>query len=583
MPCPHCQEEHPTSGYFCPKNGFPVGLPPLEQGRPVVDSKYQLVRCIGQGAMGMVYVARHLRLGKHFALKLLRPDLMSSSEMTLRFEQEARAASAIGHPHIVEVTDLGQSPEGFLFLVMEMLTGKTLADLLDDGRVRPPRAIDICCQILDGLEAAHGQKVVHRDLKPENVFLCSRFDREDFVKILDFGIARCFDDPNAVRLTQTGLVMGTPHYMAPEQARGKEADHRVDVYAAGVMLYEMVTGEQPFVGSNYNQVMMEVIKGEYPRPRELAPEVPAALESVILRAMALEPPRRYQNATEFRRALEAQVEEMAVESQSTPMSTPAVEATPRPRGGHGWPVDTRETTSPRGEPASPQTPTLGARPAATAPEPQWEFPADKPLEAVPWDADAVTTPSSGRVEVLLQPNFGADDEALPTPVEEVKVDERAPDLWTDRPQPRRVTAAAKSSPSSVRGPTTAGVWKPPPRRIEWKRHLGWIITVVVIAALFHPAMRLYQRWFADEAPAAAGGVDAGATIPVVLDVKPVEAEVFLDQQKVRRFPLAVPRDGRTRRLRVIAPGFVPQEVSFVATEPQRFSIDLEHAPGPKKR
>ena len=582
MPCPHCHEEHPTNGYFCPKNGFPVGLPPLEQGRPVVDAKYQLVRCIGQGAMGMVYVAKHLRLGKHFALKLLRPDLMSSSEMTLRFEQEARAASAIGHPHIVEVTDLGQSPEGFLFLVMEMLTGRTLADLLDEGRMRQPRAIDITCQILDGLEAAHGQKVVHRDLKPENVFLCARFDREDYVKILDFGIARCFDDPNAVRLTQTGLVMGTPHYMAPEQARGKEADHRVDVYAAGVMLYEMVTGEQPFVGSNYNQVMMEVIKGEYPRPREIAPEVSTALESVILRAMALEAPQRYQNATEFRRALEAQVEEVKVESQSTPAATPAAEPQSRARAVRGWPVDTRETTSPRGEPAS--TPTIGSRPAAlkSTPEPQWEFPSDKPLEAVPWDADAVRGLPSGRAQVLLQPNFGADDEALPTPVEEVKVDERPPELWPDRP-PRRVTAEVTPLPASMRGPTTAGVWKPPPRRIEWKRHLGWIITVVVIAAAWHPAMRLYQRYFADETPAAAGEADGGATIPVVLEVKPTEAEVWLDQQKVSRFPLAVPRDGRTRRLRFTAKGFVPQEVSFVAMEPQRFTIDLEHPPVHKKK
>ena len=134
----------------------------------------------------------------------------------------------------------------------------------------------------------------------------------------------------------------------------------------------MVTGEQPFVGSNYNQVMMEVIKGEYPRPREIAPEVPTALESVILRAMALEAPQRYQNAKEFRRALEAQVEELPVESQSTPTATAATEPPSRARGGRGWPVDTRETTSPRGEPAS--TPTIGSKPAPARPEPQWEFP-----------------------------------------------------------------------------------------------------------------------------------------------------------------------------------------------------------------
>ncbi|MBI5478297.1 MAG: serine/threonine protein kinase, partial [Deltaproteobacteria bacterium] len=511
-------------------------------------------------------------------LKLLRPDLMSSSEMTLRFEQEARAASAIGHPHIVEVTDLGQSPEGFLFLVMEMLTGRTLADVLDEGRVRPPRAIDIICQILDGLEAAHAQKVVHRDLKPENVFLCSRFDREDFVKILDFGIARCFDDPNAVRLTQTGLVMGTPHYMAPEQARGKEADHRVDVYAAGVMLYEMVTGEQPFVGTNYNAVMMEVIKGEYPRPREIAPEVPAALEAVILRAMALEAPRRYQDAAAFRRDLEAQAEEVPVEPVQ---AAPEHEPHPRARGGRGWPSDTRETTLPRADAVST---TVVATPAA-APRraPEWEFPSDRPLEAVPWDADEVKArPGAPGAEVPLRPSFGADDASLPVPVEEVKVDDRPPELWPERPRERPRADAARP-PSSMRGPTTAGVWKPPPRRIEWRRHLGWIITVVVIAALWHPAMRLYRGWFAPDAPVAPGAADAGATIPVVLEVKPAEAEVFLDGHRVRKFPLAVPRDGRSRRLRFVATGFMPQEVGFVATEPQRFTIDLHHVPGPKKK
>jgi hypothetical protein len=226
---------------------------------------------------------------------------------------------------------------------------------------------------------------------------------------------------------------------------------------------------------------------------------------------------------------------------------------------------------------------VAAPSAASPPEPKWEFPSDQPLEAVPWDADQLKQrPRAQGAEVLLQPSFGAEDGSLPVPVEEVRVDDRPPDLWPDRPRDR---SSDKSGPhpSSMRGPTTAGVWKPPPRRIEWRRHLGWIIAVVAIAALWHPALGLYRRWFATEVPVAGEGADAGATIPVVLEVKPPEAEIFLDGRKVRKLPLAVPRDGRSRRLRFTAPGFKPEEVGFLATEPQRFTIDLQHAGGGKKK
>jgi serine/threonine-protein kinase len=581
MPCPHCHEDHPTRGYFCPQNGFPVALPPQADGRPVLDGKYQLIRTVGEGAMGMVYVARHLRLGKHFALKLLRPDLMSSAEMTLRFEQEARAASAIGHPHIVEVTDLGQSPEGFLFLVMEMLTGHTLAEALEEGgRLGMARAVDITCQILDGLEAAHGHRVVHRDLKPENVFLCSRFDREDFVKVLDFGIARCFDDPKAMRLTQTGLVMGTPHYMAPEQARGLEADHRVDVYAAGVMLYEMITGEQPFVGSNYNAVMMEVIKGDCPLPRELAPEIPGALEAAIIRAMAADPKRRYQSALEFRTALEALVEEVPVETEA-----PA-----------GAPVGARQRRAADDVDEGAWT---AAVPSVASGAVAWEFPAADALEVQPLDAP----PQSGRVVPPLLPDLGPPRSGparapagapllpdlgdapvpAPLPVEpsaEVPaapvIEEAAPELQVDD-RPSGPWKSGSTKQVGMRGPAAAGVWEPPvSSRVHWRRHLGWVIAVIVVAALVRPAVGLYAWLF--DGPAGAAVTDGGApvpTIPVVLEVTPADADVRLDGVQVRtRNPLVVPRDGRTHTLRFSAPGREPREVVFEASEPQRVTLEL---------
>jgi serine/threonine-protein kinase len=576
-----------------------VALPPQEDGRPVLDGKYQLIRTVGEGAMGMVYVARHLRLNKHFALKLLRPDLLSSAEMTLRFEQEARASSAIGHPHIVEVTDLGQSSEGFLYLVMEMLTGRTLAEALEDGgRLGVARSIDITCQILDGLEAAHGNRVVHRDLKPENVFLCSRFDREDYVKVLDFGIARCFNDPNAMRLTQTGLVMGTPHYMAPEQARGLEADHRVDVYAAGVMLYEMITGEQPFVGTNYNAVMMEVIKGDCPTPRELVPDLPVNLELAITRAMASDPRRRFQSAREFRGALEALIEEVPVERgapapgpgrprvpleedlDSSERRTAVVPAVGAPGGRVSWdfppgagleiqtldeePRPPRQAVGP-----APLLPDMGPG-AASSPPPL--LPDMGPEPAPP---PRSRPPAAGRAAPPADPvdDTGPPIEAVP----ELQVDDRPSGGWKSRPTVKQ---------PGVRGPTTAGVWKPPAAGVNWRRHLGWIIAVVVLAALVRPGISLYEYLFGASTPETVVD-DGGApvpTIPVVLEVTPADAEVRLDGVELRRkTPLVVPRDGRTRTLTFRRRGHEPRAITFVATEPQRFTVDLTAPPRGRAR
>jgi serine/threonine-protein kinase len=218
---------------------------PLPEGTRL-DDKYVIVRHIKTGGMGAVYEVEHTGLGKKLAAKLLLPDLSRRPELLERFRREARAASATGHENIVEVTDLGATKGGVPFLVMELLQGRTLGAELKNGRLPPERAVHITRQMLSALKAAHNRGIVHRDLKPENIFLIQRASDPDFVKVLDFGIAKLLTEEVGEELTRAGQVVGTPTYMAPEQARGAEIDARADLYAVGAILYRMVTGNRPF-------------------------------------------------------------------------------------------------------------------------------------------------------------------------------------------------------------------------------------------------------------------------------------------------------------------------------------------------
>jgi eukaryotic-like serine/threonine-protein kinase len=275
----------------------------------LVGGKYRLLREIGKGGMGVVFEARHEAIDRPVALKTLRADLAGDQQLLARFQREARLAGSMGHDNICEVTDVGATEEGSLFLVMPLLKGTSLADVVRaEGTLGARRAADIICQVLDGLGAAHGAGVVHRDLKPENIFIIRLGGRDDFVKILDFGIAKELDQDARAGLTATGLVLGTPHYMAPEQARGsKELDHRVDVYAAGVILFEMLTGRKPYPGDSYNEVLAKILTEPFPRPRSLNPEIPQAMEEIVMAAMEKDPAERFASATAMRAAIESAV------------------------------------------------------------------------------------------------------------------------------------------------------------------------------------------------------------------------------------------------------------------------------------
>jgi serine/threonine protein kinase len=278
----------------------------MDRTGQVLEGKYRLVRAVGEGGMGSVYEARHLILDRRCAVKFLHPEIAHDPATITRFLQEAKAASAIGHRGIVEVYDFGQTADGTPYLVMEFLPGGALSALLAGGRKLPvSQAAEVVARTLLALSAAHRAGVIHRDLKPDNIFVEQTGPSSLAVKILDFGICR-IDAPSqrGQHMTRTGAILGTPYYMAPEQAAAsRDIDARLDLYAMGVILYECVTGRLPFDAPDIARLIMKILGDACPRPSELDPSLPPAVDQVVLRAMARDRAARYASAEEMVRAL----------------------------------------------------------------------------------------------------------------------------------------------------------------------------------------------------------------------------------------------------------------------------------------
>jgi serine/threonine-protein kinase len=269
----------------------------------VVD-KFTIVGVLGRGGMGAVYEARHARLSRRVAIKFLLPELARNREILRRFENEAKAAGQLEHPNLAAVTDLGRSEDGAPYLVMEFLQGEDLSKLLRRiGPLPVCRAIDIVLQACWGLAVAHKAGIVHRDLKPENLFLAEMGDGGDFVKVLDFGIAK-LRSPDGSFVTSTGTTFGTAHYMSPEQARGAaEVDERTDVWSLGVVLYELLSGRKPFEGDQFLHVVHQILSVEPPALASLRPGLPPALITAVARAMAKDAAGRFRTIQGFADAL----------------------------------------------------------------------------------------------------------------------------------------------------------------------------------------------------------------------------------------------------------------------------------------
>ena len=316
--CPSCKAEYSGGEVFCPLDATRLTTPSqmsVEQPRgidPLVGSilndRYRIRGPIGQGGMGIVYEALHEVLEKRVALKVLRNDFSSRPDVVERFRQEAKSASRIGHEHIVDISDFGETPQGQSYFVMEFLDGEDLANVLARERsVEPKRAVRIILQCCHALGAAHAKGIVHRDMKPENIFLTHREGRPDFVKIVDFGIAKMSDievegGPGR-KLTKTGMIFGTPEYMSPEQAGGRPLDHRVDIYALGIILYEMLTGKVPFVADTFMGILSKHMFDEVQPLAEAGVDVPPELEATIAVALHKDPEERFYTAADFAEAL----------------------------------------------------------------------------------------------------------------------------------------------------------------------------------------------------------------------------------------------------------------------------------------
>jgi len=287
----------------------------------LIDGRYQIDYVLGIGSMGIVYGARHAAVGKLVAVKALRAHLASDAEAIQRFNAEATAATSIGNQHIVETFDFGRLPDGTAYMVMEYLEGRSLAELIEGFSPLPlERITKIGVQIAEALNAAHLAGIVHRDLKPDNIFLCERDGDPDFVKILDFGIAKF--GVSQARLTQAGAVFGTPAYMSPEQALGKATDGRTDVYALGVMLYEMACGRVPFSGENAI-VVLSMHANEAPEALSARkPGVSPELEAIVNKCLQKDLDGRYASMAELAADLARLASGMPVRAESRPEAAP---------------------------------------------------------------------------------------------------------------------------------------------------------------------------------------------------------------------------------------------------------------------
>ncbi len=346
--------------------------PPQEDSRigMVLQDRYRIIRKLGEGGMGAVYEGEHVLIKRRVAIKCLHSQFAQSGEIVARFHREALAATSVGNEHIIEVTDMGRFPDGAVFMVLEFLAGHDFAHEIEKvGPMPVGRVAHVCAQVCEALGAAHEKGIVHRDLKPENVFLIQRGGDPDFVKVLDFGISKFKDSGEGggggnYSMTRTGMAMGTPYYMAPEQAHGhKDLDHRVDIYALGVLMFRALTGALPFDDDSYAMLVVKICTQPPPSVRQYRPDVPPQFEAIIMKMLAKDKNARFPDCASARAALLPfrAVTGAAVLATGATMAGDALLTPPTPVLGSNVPTKAPaivEAARPAGTPAS--TPAMTA-------------------------------------------------------------------------------------------------------------------------------------------------------------------------------------------------------------------------------
>ena len=447
----------------------------------ILDARYEVLGRLGEGGVGVVYRGRQTHLGRFVAIKVLHQDAAGIPEWRRRFEREAKALSALAHPNVVPVTDFGIDG-GVPFLVMELLQGKTLNDLIKEGPLPLARTLDIVRQTLRGLAFAHGKGIVHRDLKPANVFLQELPDQADHVRLLDFGMAKFLEGSGSrtmpENLTRAGIVFGTPAYMSPEQVKAGTVDARSDVYTAGILLFELLTGRRPFLADSYEGYLGAHLTQPVPSLAKLRPKIPAArlFQGLIERAMAKKPADRFEDAGALLAGLEAVMAKRkvvaAIGRRAEPRGTPPFGA--RSVAPSGSRLGRRAiavvvfaagigavATYLRRDRATPvETAALPAEPPAPKLAPPAE-PAPKPALSPPLPPPSPAAPPTSEV-AAPQPAKPAPPEPAPAkpPAEaQAKADNEGP---SEQPEPPEQPEKQRKPRASARNP-----WKAPvPRALR---------------------------------------------------------------------------------------------------------------------
>lgn len=302
--CPVCSTEYADDVRFCPNDGQTLRSsgPAEDLVGQVIADRYHVVKKLGEGGMGQVYLAEHVKMGRRSAIKVMNPSMVHDPDAVARFNREAANASRITHPNVCAIYDFGETPEGLIYLAMEFVEGEPLTDLLAREQTLPlARAASIFLQVADALQAAHDLSIVHRDLKPDNIMLTRARDGSDIVKVVDFGIAKAVGGDDSQKVTKTGLVVGTPEFMSPEQLSGDPLDGRSDVYSLALVLFKMVTGKLPFEGTTVQDTMVKRLTDDPASLADTRPDLrfPPGLQACLDSALARRPVDRYQSAAKF--------------------------------------------------------------------------------------------------------------------------------------------------------------------------------------------------------------------------------------------------------------------------------------------